>query len=84
MLTVEGSDRWRRVPTAEVHSSMVAFLVILLSYLDGRLQGVIKLSLDMVQDEQSLLLVLSTYAVLSVYHVFSTVVLVVFESTVRA
>ena len=72
------------MPTAEVHSSMVAFLVILLSYLDGRLQGVIKLSLDMVQDEQGLLLVLSTYAVLSVYHVFSTVVLVVFESTVRA
>ena len=72
------------MPTAEVHSSMVTFLIVLLGYLDGRLQGVIKLSLDMVQDEQSLLLVLSTYAVLSVYHVFSTVVLVVFESTVRA
>ena len=63
---------------------MIAFLVVLLGYLDGRLQGVIELSLDMVQDEQGLLLVLSTYAVLSVYHVFSTVVLVVFESTVCA
>ena len=84
MLAVEGSDRWRGVPTAEVHSFMVAFLVVLLGYLDRRLQGVIELSLDMVQDEQGLLLVLSTYAVLSVHHVFSTVVLVVFESTVRA
>ena len=81
---MEGSDRWRGVPTAEVHSFMVAFLVVLLGYLDGRLQGVIELSLDLVQDEQGLLLVLSTYTVLLVYHVCSTVILVVFESTVCA